>query len=428
MKTIALAGLLAASTSLAANAATIEYKVIERLNVITVVGRIDRGDEYRFGSVASTIDGTALVILNSPGGVVVDGLDIGLMIHRNGYFTAVPEDTVCASVCGLIWLAGSKRGVAPSSKIGFHAAYGPNGEETGSGNALVGGYLKELGFSYGAIAYLTSAPPDDMQWLTPEIATKFGITYSLLSPPKSEPKPFIAQPAPQYQAPSLQPAPGSLPVEQQAAQLVQSYFAYWSQSGTNVEGLAQYYSPSIQFFGSPTRIDKVMDAKRKYAIRWPIRHYAINPGSVFVQCDSEGCTVTGVVNWDCSSLARSEHSVGSANYAFRIANGVIVSENGSVLTGHKDTVESQQQAGQTASYAQGRQARIEYEQWYSKLPEGIYKDGASFWAAHRSDKPQPNCVGTPGYVAGCTAARVKLTASDMRRIADKDFWYGWNSL
>ena len=146
MKTIALAGLLAASTSLAANAATIEYKVIERLNVITVVGRIDRGDEYRFGSVASTIDGTALVILNSPGGVVVDGLDIGLMIHRNGYFTAVPEDTVCASVCGLIWLAGSKRGVAPSSKIGFHAAYGPNGEETGSGNALVGGISKSLVF------------------------------------------------------------------------------------------------------------------------------------------------------------------------------------------------------------------------------------------------------------------------------------------
>src|SRR5689334_10623527 len=103
MKTIALAGLLAASTSLAANAATIDYKVIERLNVITVIGRIDSGDEYRFENIVSTIDGPALVILNSPGGVVVDGLDIGLTIHRKGYFTAVPEDSVCASVCGLIW-------------------------------------------------------------------------------------------------------------------------------------------------------------------------------------------------------------------------------------------------------------------------------------------------------------------------------------
>ena len=206
--------------------------MIERLNAITVIGRIDSGDAYRFENIVSTIDGPTLVILNSPGGVVVDGLDIGLTIHRKGYFTAVPEDSVCASVCGLIWLAGSERGVAPSSKIGFHAAYGPNGEETGSGNALVGGYLKELGFSYGAIAYLTNAPPDDMQWLTPEIATKFGITYSLLRPPKSEPEPFIAEPEPQYQAPSPQPVPGTSRVEQQAAQLVQSYFAYWSQSGT----------------------------------------------------------------------------------------------------------------------------------------------------------------------------------------------------
>ena len=191
MGKLALAGLFAASTTFAANAAMIDYKPDDGVNVISITGRIESGDENRFEAIASTLNGPTLVILNSPGGIVVDGLDIGLMIRRKGYYTAVPEDTVCASVCGLIWLAGAKRGLAPSSKIGFHAASNPNGEETGAGNALVGGYLKELGFSYGAIMFMTSASPDDMQWLTPEIATRFGITYALLNPPRSEPKPFI---------------------------------------------------------------------------------------------------------------------------------------------------------------------------------------------------------------------------------------------
>ena len=51
-----------------------------------------------------------------------------------------------------------------------------------------------------------------------------------------------------------------------------AYNAYWSQSGTNVEGLAGYYADMISFYGTMTSRDKVMDAKRKFAIRWPIRH------------------------------------------------------------------------------------------------------------------------------------------------------------
>ena len=154
----------------------------------------------------------------------------------------------------------------------------------------------------------------------------------------------------------------------------------------------------------------------------------INPGSLFVQCDGSSCTVTGVVNWDCTSLERGAHSAGTSNFALRIVNGLIVSENGSTLTNHVDTAESQR-ARMTASYAQGRQARIEYEQWYCKLPESRYKGGASFWATHRSDKPAPpNCMGSPEWVAGCVAARVRLAPSDLRRITDKDFWSGWDSL
>jgi len=163
-------------------------------------------------------------------------------------------------------------------------------------------------------------------------------------------------------------------------------------------------------------------AHRKFSIRWPIRHYTVIPSSLTIQCSDNTCTVTGVVGWDCTSQERNAHSVGSANFALRIVNGVIVSESGSALTSHADTVESQQ-AGTTVAYTQGRQARIEYEQWFAGLPEGGYRDGANFWATHRSDRPAPpNCVGSPEWIAGCVAARVRLAPSDVRRATDKNFW------
>jgi hypothetical protein len=303
MKTFALTAALAGSIALSANAAMIDYEVIESVNVITVVGRIDKGDEDRFNTVASAIDGDALVVLNSPGGLIVDGLDIGIMIRRKGYRTFVPEDAVCASVCGLIWLAGSDRGLSPRSKIGFHAAARDDGEESGTGNALVGAYLTNLGFAYDAVVYMTSAAPDDMRWLTPEIAARLGITYALINPmTEAEPKPFMGEPS-RPSVPPAAPVPSAPP-------------------------------PSAE------------------------------------------------------------------------------------------------QAARTPAYARGRQARIEYEQWFANLTEGsAYKDGAKFWATHRSDKPAPpDCVGAPEWVAGCVTARIKLAPSDLRRATDKNFWYGWNSL
>jgi hypothetical protein len=216
--------------------------------------------------------------------------------------------------------------------------------------------------------------------------------------------------------------------EQQVRRFVLDYHSYWSRAGTNVDGLSAYYADTVSLYGTMVSRDKLMEQKRNFAIRWPIRQYTVDPSSLFVQCDGDTCSAAGMLNWDCSSRERGAHSTGTANFALRIVNGVIVSENGSVLTRRADTVE-QQQASVTAAYAQGRQARIDYEQWISGLPEGGYKDGALFWAAHRSDKPMPpNCVGAPDWLTGCAAARGRLTSSDIRRATDKNFWWGWNSL
>jgi hypothetical protein len=58
----------------------------------------------------------------------------------------------------LAWLGGTKRLMSADSKIGFHAARNwVTGKETGSGNALIGAYLKKLGLAYPAVLYITQA-------------------------------------------------------------------------------------------------------------------------------------------------------------------------------------------------------------------------------------------------------------------------------
>jgi hypothetical protein len=422
MRQIMYASALIAGAAFSAQAATIEAKgTSDGVNIVVIQGRIDEGDSDKFTQIVSPFAGRALIFLNSPGGAVIDGLNIGLTIRHKAYATAVADSDMCASICGMIWLAGSPRLLTTNSKIGFHAASRvADGQESGEANALIGAYVSNLGLSYDAVQYLTEKPPGDMNWLHPSDATKVGIVYGLMKPTNPERPQTFGDPAP------LAPAP--TPVEQQARRLVQSYYAYWSQGGSNVEDLASYYSNVVSFYGGTLPREKVMDEKRKFSLRWPIRRYTINPESLFVQCNGDGCAVTGVVTWDVNSQERGVHSVGTANFALRIVNGVIVSENGSVLASHADSVE-QQQASTTIAYAEGRQARIDYEQWFAALPDGGYRDGVNFWASHRSDKPQPkSCGAVPDWLAGCLAARARLNPIDIRRMTDKNFWWGWNSL
>ena len=160
MRKITLASALVASTFLSAHSATIEYEdAADGLNVVSITGEIEHGNSDQFSQVVSALRGPTAVFLKSPGGLEIDGLNIGIAIHRVGYKTVVIDNTVCASVCGLIWLSGSPRILTPSSKIGFHAAYNNDGQESGKGNALVGAYLTKLGFSYDAVVYLLKQHP-----------------------------------------------------------------------------------------------------------------------------------------------------------------------------------------------------------------------------------------------------------------------------
>src|SRR5215831_12666127 len=77
-------------------------------------------------------DGALLITLNSDGGLLSEGLAIAETITTKRFPTRVLSGNTCASVCGLIWLAGVLRNADLRARIGFHAIYDvKNGHEIG---------------------------------------------------------------------------------------------------------------------------------------------------------------------------------------------------------------------------------------------------------------------------------------------------------
>jgi hypothetical protein len=133
------------------------------------------------------------VVLDSPGGILREGLAIGRHIHKERDFdTVVRINKRCVSVCALIWLAGNRRTLFPGAGVGFHAAYDDNGT-SGVGNAVIGAYLRDLGMPLSVIVFATSAPPDGIAWLTETKAKELGLGMTVLSgridPPPTPPTP-----------------------------------------------------------------------------------------------------------------------------------------------------------------------------------------------------------------------------------------------
>lgn len=136
-------------------------------SVIVVSGPIESGDEDLFRRISIEHD-EAIVLLGSPGGELTAALSIGRAIRLREYTTVVTKDSVCASACALIWLAGSRRLLSPAGKVGFHASYyQEDGKliETGVGNAVVGHYLSQLNLPEKAVIFATSASPESITWL-----------------------------------------------------------------------------------------------------------------------------------------------------------------------------------------------------------------------------------------------------------------------
>lgn len=152
-------------------------------DIIIVSGEITEKDYESFKKIAVGTD-QALVLLRSSGGLIKPAIDVGKIIRIKGYSTFVGPDSSCVSACALIWLAGQPRMITKTAGIGFHGAYfeSEDGKKlpTSVGNALVGAYLGNLGFSERLISYVTAAGPTDIEWLSKTKSENLGLSVTYI--------------------------------------------------------------------------------------------------------------------------------------------------------------------------------------------------------------------------------------------------------
>ena len=152
------------------------------VSLVGIQGVIEADDDRKFSEIVFGLS-KALVVLNSPGGSALAGIEIGKAIRLKGFATIVPEKALCASACALMWLGGMPRLITDSANLGFHATYiEKDGKqfESGVGNALVGRYLTLLNLPERAVIFVTNAPPTGMNWLTRANYTQSAIEASFV--------------------------------------------------------------------------------------------------------------------------------------------------------------------------------------------------------------------------------------------------------
>jgi hypothetical protein len=324
--------------------------------IIIVKGEFEPGDEQKFANIAIGAQ-FAVVVFGSNGGAVIPAMEIGKAIRLKGFFTYVPPGLQCLSSCALAWLGGRARLASRYAQIGFHAVYS---EQYGlkavnaPGNALVGAYLTQLGFSDIAVIYVTSAPPDRMLWLSFSDAAKYGIDvtpYEMDAPAQQNPAPrnsdttvAMASPSPSSSGPSatlrwhetsvvapdLQTyakdrcaAADSNPSEetnfnrrQAIYRFLMAYVAAESeQSDQSMEYVASAYLQTASYYGKRLSKSAIMLEYSKFVSRWPDRKYTLRDDSIHIKCDTAGaCSVQSIIDWVAISEPRNAKSVGVSTW------------------------------------------------------------------------------------------------------------------
>jgi hypothetical protein len=288
-------------------------------DLIEVSGELNLGDETKFIEVAIR-SADAIVVFHSAGGNLLAGIEIGKAIRLKGFSTLAPDNMYCASACALAWLAGRARFMSDTARVGFHAVYtAQDGEAriSSAGNAIVGAYLNQLGLPTSAIVYITSAPPDGMQWLNFADAQRVGIEVKRLNLNSDA---HAAEASTKANSPA--PTSGDLPasVEEETRNL----FGVTNKSNASaIAYLQEKYSDQVSYFGKILPKANVISDKTAFFQRWPVRNYSLVANSLRVECETQTiCTSQGKVEWSATNAKSTSQGGAAFSLGWRMEAGV----------------------------------------------------------------------------------------------------------
>lgn len=132
------------------------------------------------------------------------------------------------------------------------------------------------------------------------------------------------------------PVTPSETLEDVARRFAVAYNAAWSAPNESaIPFMRRVYGARVNFYGGEISSSDVIDEKRRFADRWPIRNYSIRPDTITIRCNGSICTVDAVVDWFAHSPTRKQSSDGVATSVFDLDTDTltIVRESGSVMRG-----------------------------------------------------------------------------------------------
>ena len=156
-------------------------------------GRIDAGAPDRLSRALDGVKGKTAIWLNSPGGNLFAGMQLGRIIRRHGASTHIISSRTllpgeCYSACSLAFLGGIYRFNDNGARYGVHrASLGSAGEDADRAHdlsAAVDSYIREMGVDARLLDLWTKAAPDEMYVLSPKEAEDLGVVNNGRKPPE----------------------------------------------------------------------------------------------------------------------------------------------------------------------------------------------------------------------------------------------------
>ena len=210
--------------------------------VLYMSGPVVAGDFQKVSQyldAAKALNRKVGVILNSPGGAVIEAEKIAFALHSYRATAFVYKGSVCASACFLMFAASPERFVAPEALVGVHSVSAEGAEDL-STMGMTTAYARDLAIfdvPDAIIGRLVTTAPDKIAWLTGSELSEMGVTFVTDSPtmqPRPPPSSVTStQPAttptssePQREPATLHTAPSSPAFQdgQRARQAMEAWF------------------------------------------------------------------------------------------------------------------------------------------------------------------------------------------------------------
>ncbi|MGV1760820.1 hypothetical protein ACQZ6F_29445 [Rhizobium sp. A22-96] len=268
------------------------------------------------------------IAFRSLGGDVDAAMGYGRAIRRLKLSTLQVSGSKCEAACLFAFVGGVQRFAEDGSVVVYRnlLSPGPNGQQANADRLKA--YFTEMGLDPTFLLFVTGLGDGDRQVLSLIDMAGFGIVTG-------QPTPYVIPTAEETAVSDESP---SASLNEAALQFFQEMQRTWS-TNEGMLFLASNYGDSVIYYGSQRSKADVLNEKQQFAIRWPIRIYAIRPGTAHASC-FDTCAVFAVVDWYTYSPARKKSSSGVVNavMTWDPVTHKILAENGKITTSDKSVV------------------------------------------------------------------------------------------